>query len=128
MITTDRNITLTCHVTKEVKEAFRSEAIRRQMGMSELLFNILTKWIVTAPNEPIDQKRSNKRMVDTTLQFDKNAFSNVMTHLKSEICDNYTRPQGMMGGPCLNCGASHTEHIEKALSKEVDIPLPLDKS
>lgn len=61
MITTDRNITLTCHVTKKVKAAFRAEAERRRMGMSELLFEIIKEWLVTAPHTELAPKRSNKR-------------------------------------------------------------------
>lgn len=61
MITSDRNITLTCHVTQEVKDGFRAEAIRRKMGMSELLSDILQDWLVGAPMEQLEEKRSNKR-------------------------------------------------------------------
>lgn len=45
MITTDRNITLTCHVTKKIKEAFREAAGRRRIGMSELLSKIIEAWL-----------------------------------------------------------------------------------
>ncbi len=27
-----------------------------------------------------------------------------------EACQNYRRPKGIMGGPCLNCGRSQPEH------------------
>ena len=26
-------------------------------------------------------------------------------------CDNYSRPKGVMGGPCLNCGAPQPYHV-----------------
>lgn len=26
-------------------------------------------------------------------------------------CNNYSRPKGFMGGPCLNCGLSQPEHV-----------------
>ncbi len=28
------------------------------------------------------------------------------------VCGNYRRPAGVMGGPCLNCGASQPEHVD----------------
>jgi hypothetical protein len=28
-------------------------------------------------------------------------------------CDDYKRPEGVMGGPCLNCGQSQPEHIRR---------------
>ena len=37
------------------------------------------------------------------------------------ICENYTRPDGVMGGPCLNCGGSqpdHAEHLQRLLTRE----------
>lgn len=30
------------------------------------------------------------------------------------VCDNYTRPEGIMGGPCLNCGGTQPEHAKQA--------------
>lgn len=33
--------------------------------------------------------------------------------LKALGCDNYRRPKGVMGGPCLNCGASQPEHVNR---------------
>ncbi len=27
-------------------------------------------------------------------------------------CDNYQRPKGVLGGPCLNCGESQPEHAK----------------
>lgn len=32
-------------------------------------------------------------------------------------CDNYQRPSGVMGGPCLNCGLSQPEHVEREQPK-----------
>lgn len=29
-----------------------------------------------------------------------------------KACENYSRPQGIMGGPCLNCGRSQPEHVK----------------
>lgn len=29
-------------------------------------------------------------------------------------CDNYARPDGVLGGPCLNCGASQPEHVDRS--------------
>jgi hypothetical protein len=63
MITSERNVTLTCHVTQEVKDAFRHEAARRRIGMSELLFNIIEEWLELAPMEQLEDKRSNKRII-----------------------------------------------------------------
>lgn len=30
-----------------------------------------------------------------------------------EVCSNYTRPNGVMGGTCSNCGRSQPEHARK---------------
>jgi hypothetical protein len=30
----------------------------------------------------------------------------------STACDSYSRPPGVLGGPCLNCGASQPEHVQ----------------
>lgn len=27
-----------------------------------------------------------------------------------KVCNNYRRPEGVMGGPCMNCGRSQPEH------------------
>lgn len=61
MITTDRNVTLTCHVTQDIKDAFRREAGRRRIGMSELLSKIIEEWLEFAPQEQLEEMRSNKR-------------------------------------------------------------------
>lgn len=37
------------------------------------------------------------------------------------VCENYTRPKGVLGGPCLHCGASqpeHHEHLQRLLTRE----------
>lgn len=31
---------------------------------------------------------------------------------RRDACDNYTRPDGVMGGPCLTCGCSQSEHAD----------------
>lgn len=28
-----------------------------------------------------------------------------------KACEDYSRPEGVMGGPCLNCGRSQPEHV-----------------
>jgi predicted XRE-type DNA-binding protein len=32
-----------------------------------------------------------------------------------QACDDYSRPKGVMGGPCLNCGRSQPEHVNRKL-------------
>lgn len=47
-------------------------------------------------------------------------------------CDNYTRPDGVLGGPCVLCGASQPEHaIPVAACLDCGLPyseFPLDVS
>jgi len=38
----------------------------------------------------------------------KGAFSTAQ-----KACDDYSRPKGVMGGPCLHCGRSQPEHIHR---------------
>lgn len=38
-----------------------------------------------------------------------------MLNLKREACDDYKRPWGIMGGPCLNCGLDQLSHAIKHL-------------
>lgn len=28
-------------------------------------------------------------------------------------CDNYERPEGVLGGPCVNCGEAQPEHVDR---------------
>jgi len=35
-------------------------------------------------------------------------------------CTAYSRPEGVMGGPCENCGRSQPEHVEHAARTLVD--------
>lgn len=37
-------------------------------------------------------------------------------------CATYTRPPGVLGGPCLNCGAPQPEHAQVIPSVVVDMP------
>lgn len=30
-----------------------------------------------------------------------------------KACDDYSRPEGVMGGPCLHCGRSQPEHVHR---------------
>lgn len=30
---------------------------------------------------------------------------------EDSVCDNYKLPDGVLGGPCMNCGASQPEHV-----------------
>jgi len=39
-----------------------------------------------------------------------------------EVCDNYTRPRGVIGGPCTNCGASQPEHAKKESLQSGQLP------
>ena len=64
MITTDRNVGIMAHLTKETKERFRLECARRKIGMSEQLSMIIEEWLIISPNEQLKQKRSNKRDID----------------------------------------------------------------
>jgi hypothetical protein len=38
-------------------------------------------------------------------------------------CSNYTRPKGVMGGPCLECGASQPEHVKQIAENGGKFPL-----
>lgn len=33
--------------------------------------------------------------------------------LKRDVCSKYSRPAGVLGGPCLTCGASQPEHVRR---------------
>ena len=61
MITSDRNVGIMAHIRRGTKEAFRKEAARRKIGMSELLSDVLEEWLITAPDEQIEVTRSNIR-------------------------------------------------------------------
>lgn len=41
------------------------------------------------------------------------------------MCNKYTRPRGVMGGPCLTCGRPQPEHTEPTKQREGDQPLPI---
>lgn len=52
-----------------------------------------------------------------------------------QACDDYSRPAGVMGGPCINCGRSQPEHAHrKPLPCEPRVqltdgsPVPADRS
>jgi len=62
-ITTDRDVFIGAHLTLEQKVAFRAEADRRKISMSALLAEIVNEWLIIAPQEQIEEKRSNKRTV-----------------------------------------------------------------
>ncbi len=38
---------------------------------------------------------------------------NILKNLTRTACANYSRPNGVMGGPCLNCGLTQPEHVEQ---------------
>ena len=61
MITTERDVFVGAHFTLEQKEAFRAEAERRRVSMSALLATIIEEWLITAPQEQLEEIRSNKR-------------------------------------------------------------------
>jgi len=62
-ITTERDVFVGAHFTLEQKTAFRTEAERRKVSMSALLADIVNEWLIIAPQEQIEEKRSNKRTV-----------------------------------------------------------------
>ena len=64
MITTDRNEFVGCHFTKELKEKFRAECLRRDISMSRQISILIEDWLQIAPSEQIEPKRSNKRLVN----------------------------------------------------------------
>lgn len=44
-------------------------------------------------------------------------------------CDDYRRPTGIMGGPCLNCGHAQPDHAHRARTQLTDgSPVPADRS
>lgn len=115
MITTDRNITLTCHVTNKTKEAFRSEAARRQSGMSELLSSIIEGWLEVAPSEQIENKRGNRRIVtDPDTGISIGLVDRFETGLKKSVDPNHIHHFNRDGKPICGC-------------KYKDVPLPLDE-
>lgn len=115
MITTNRNITLTCHVTKETKEAFRSEAERRKMGMSELLSNLIEDWLVEAPQEQVEEKRSNKRVTyEDGPGGKKISITKMIQHL---ACPNDPYKGMRADIPCM-CDTCI------AIRREEEVPLP----
>jgi hypothetical protein len=38
----------------------------------------------------------------------------------SDACAHYARPKGVMGGPCLNCGRSQPEHVNRDKGPQVE--------
>lgn len=63
MITTDRDVFIGGHFTKEQKDQFKVEAARRKMSMSALLSQIVEDWLVVAPDEQVEEIRSNRRTI-----------------------------------------------------------------
>lgn len=61
MITTDRDVFVGAHLTKEQKESLRLEAARRNMSMSALLAHIVEEWLIVAADEQVEPVRTNKR-------------------------------------------------------------------
>lgn len=61
MITTDRDVFVGAHLTREKKEMLRTEAERRKSSMSLLVSDIIDEWLETAGAEKIEPSRSNKR-------------------------------------------------------------------
>lgn len=47
-----------------------------------------------------------------------------------QACDNYSRPAGVMGGPCLHCGRSQPEHVHRKPERMLisGAPVPEDRS
>lgn len=44
------------------------------------------------------------------------AFKKIVQEALSDAqraCKDYSRPKGIMGGPCLNCGRSQPEHVRR---------------
>ena len=79
MITTERDVFIGAHFTKDQKESFRREADRRQISMSALLSQLVEDWLEVASQEQVEPKRSNKK-----------AFHDVALPLgvPCAVCDN----------------------------------------
>jgi hypothetical protein len=61
VIASDRDVFVGIHVTHDAKAKLREEAKRRGMSMSALVAEVLDDFLVVAPSEQIEKKRSNKR-------------------------------------------------------------------
>ena len=41
-------------------------------------------------------------------------FREIIESIREQhACADYKRPEGVLGGPCLNCGKSQPEHVKK---------------
>lgn len=130
MITSDRDVGIMFHVTLETKETFRKEAARRKIGMSQLLSNIIEKWLETASDEILDQKRSNKR---DPIKFHKDAISLTMVPLKDDEKQQLLDRMEAVILPAIP-GHSHIIDADGRLlcgciykDGQLDVALPLEK-
>lgn len=125
-ITTDRDVFVGAHLTYEQKEAFRLEALRRRKSMSALLAEIIEDWLLVAPDQQVEEIRSNKRGIvmatdaetGITIRMDPNAFKKAMRPLilsdKGLLppIPGHSHSIGSDGLPTCGC------HFEE------DVPLP----
>lgn len=68
MIMSDRDVFLGVHVTQDVKDALKKEADRRRTAVSPLVYEILEQWLIAAPDEQVEEVRSNKRAIKDPLR------------------------------------------------------------
>lgn len=64
MITTDRDVFVGSHMTQENKDALQAEAKRRKKSVSECVADVIEEWLITAPQEQLEEERSNRRKTD----------------------------------------------------------------
>jgi hypothetical protein len=101
----DRNVPIMAHVRAQTKERLILESERRKISMSALISELLERELVVAEDEEVAFKRSNKRGPIDPLK-------DIPLPLDREACTNYSRPEHIMGGPCLNCGCTQPEHVK----------------
>lgn len=59
---------------------------------------------ITPPKPPSREEVISEKFKEVV----KQAFSTAQ-----KACTDYSRPKGVMGGPCLNCGRSQPEHVHR---------------